>query len=189
MCPQCNKRDVFMELYLSPNGRIDQPTYWRAVLVLFGISAALSVISAFVSPFIGFLGILFIWPWIAVHVKRFHDSGKSGWMTVLIVVLAIVVSFVLAMFLPALFGIDQVAMQEEMQREIEQAASGGNPAAAMTVAMEASKQAAQAQLLPSILSTLIVTGIVGAVMGAINKTDPNENQYGPGPGGTAATFV
>lgn len=178
-----------MELFLTPNGRIDQPTYWRAVLILFAISAALSLISAFVSPFIGFLGILFIWPWIAVHVKRFHDSGKSGWMTILMVVLAIVVSFVLAMFLPALFGIDQVAMQEEMQREIEQAASSGNPAAAMSVAMEASKKAAQAQLIPSILSTLIVTGVVGAVMGATNKTDPNDNQYGPGPAGASSTFV
>ena len=37
-----------MELFLTPNGRIDQPTYWRAVLILFGISAALSAISAFV---------------------------------------------------------------------------------------------------------------------------------------------
>jgi len=66
-----------MELFLTPNGRIDQPTYWRAVLILLGISAALSVVSAFVSPFFGFLGLLFIWPWIAVHVKRFHDAGKT----------------------------------------------------------------------------------------------------------------
>lgn len=177
-----------MELFLTPNGRIDQPTYWRAVIILFVISAALSVVSAFVSPFLGFAGILFIWPWIAVHVKRFHDAGKTGWLTVAMVVLAIVVSFVLALFLPALFGIDQAAMQEEMQREIEQAASSGNPAAAMSVAMEASRRAAQAQLLPSILSTLIVTGIVGAVMGLF-KTDPNDNQYGPGPGGASSTFV
>lgn len=127
-----------MQLFLSPNGRIDQPTYWRAVIILFVISAVISVISAFVSPFLGFAGILFIWPWIAVHVKRFHDAGKTGWLTVAMVVLAVVVSFVLALFVPALFGIDQAALQAEMQREIEQAASSGNPAAAMTVAMEAS---------------------------------------------------
>ena len=177
-----------MELYLTPNGRIDQPTYWRAVLILFGISAALSVVSAYVSPFIGFASILFIWPWIAVHVKRFHDAGKTGWLTLVMVLMSIVASFVLAAFLPGLFGIDQLAMQEEMQREIEQAAASGNPAAAMSVAMEASKKAAQAQLVPSILSTLIVTGAVGAVMGLF-KTDPNDNQYGPGPAGASSTFV
>lgn len=177
-----------MELYLTPNGRIDQPTYWRAVLILFGISAALSVVSAYVSPFIGFASILFVWPWIAVHVKRFHDAGKTGWLTLVMVLLSIVASFVLAAFLPGLFGIDQLAMQEEMQREIEQAAASGNPAAAMSVAMEASKKAAQAQLVPSILSTLIVTGAAGAVMGLF-KTDPNDNQYGPGPAGASSTFV
>lgn len=177
-----------MELFLTPKGRIDQPTYWRAVLILFVISAALSVISAFVSPFLGFVGLLFIWPWIAVHVKRFHDAGKTGWLTVAMVVLAIIVSFVLALFLPALFGIDQAALQEQMQREIDQAAASGNPSAAMSVAMEASQNAAKAQLLPSILSTLIVTGIVGAVMGLF-KTDPNDNQYGPGPAGASSSFV
>jgi len=177
-----------MELYLSPNGRIDQPTYWRAVIILFGISAVLNVISAFVSPFLGFVGILFIWPWIAVHVKRFHDAAKTGWLTVAMVLLAIVVSFVLAAFLPGLFGVDQAALQADMERQIEQAAASGNPAAAMSVAMEASKAAAQAQLIPSLVSSLIVTGVVGAVMGLF-KTDPNDNQYGPGPAGASSTFV
>jgi len=175
-----------MELYLTPNGRIDQPTYWRAVLILFAISAALSVVSAFVSPFLGFAGLIVIWPWIAVHVKRFHDAGKTGWLTIAMVVLAIVVSMVAGLMLPALFGIDQVALQQEMQREIERASSG-DASAALSTAMEASKKIAQAQLLPSILSTGIVTGIVGAVMGLF-KTDPNDNIYGPGPGGASVAF-
>ncbi|MFN4025077.1 MAG: DUF805 domain-containing protein [Hyphomonas sp.] len=174
-----------MELFLSPNGRIDQPTYWRAVLILFAISAGLSVISAFVSPFLGMLGIVFIWPWIAVHVKRFHDAGKTGWFTVAMVVVALVVSMILGFILPGLFGIDQAAMQLEVQREIE--AAGNDPAAAIGAAMEASRRAAQVQLLPSVLSTLIVTGVIGAIMGLF-KTDPGDNQYGPGPAGAGPTF-
>jgi uncharacterized membrane protein YhaH (DUF805 family) len=176
-----------MELFLTPNGRIDQPTYWRAVLILFGISAALTVASAFVSTFIGFLSVVFIWPWIAVHVKRFHDSGKTGWMTVAMVVLAVIVSMVSSLILPGLFGVDQLALQEEMMRDIERSSSG-DPASAMAAAMQASQKIAQAQLLPGILSTGIVTGVVGAVMGAINKTDPNDNPYGPGPAGTSVAF-
>ncbi|MFN4225257.1 MAG: DUF805 domain-containing protein [Hyphomonas sp.] len=176
-----------MELYFSPNGRIDQPTYWKAVWVLFGISAALSVVSAFVSPFLGMLGIIMIWPWIAVHVKRFHDSGKTGWLTVAMVLLAIILSMVASMVLLGLFGYDQLTAQQEMQREIENAA-GSDPALAISAAMDATKRMAQAQLIPSILSTAIVTGAVGFVMGLINKTDPNENQYGPGPGGPSVTF-
>jgi uncharacterized membrane protein YhaH (DUF805 family) len=176
-----------MELFLTPNGRIDQPTYWRAVWILFAISSALSAVSAFVSPFLGMLGLIFIWPWIAVHVKRFHDSGKTGWLTVAMVVLAIVVSFVANAALLGAFGLNSIEAQMEMQRQIEDAASA-DPSTAITAAMEATKQMAQAQLLPSILSTALVTAIVGFVMGLINKTDPQENQYGPGPGGPAVTF-
>jgi hypothetical protein len=53
--------------------------------------------------------------------------------------------------------------------------------------MDASKGIAQASLMPSILSTAIVTGVVGAVMGLF-KTDPNDNQYGPGPAGASVAF-
>ena len=176
-----------MQLFLTPNGRIDQVTYWRAVLILLGISAALSVVSAFVSPFLGMAGLLFIWPWIAVHVKRLHDSNKSGWLTIAIVVLAVVVSMIAGFILPGLFGVDQAARHAEMQREIENAAAG-DAALAMSAAMDASKRIAQATLLPSILSTAVVTGVVGAVMGLF-KTDPNDNQYGPGPAGTSAAFI
>lgn len=177
-----------MELYLTPNGRIDQPTYWRAVLTLFAVSCAISAVSAFVSPFLSIAGLILIWPWIAVHVKRFHDSGKSGWLTVAMVVLAIIVSMVAGMLLLGIFGVNSVALQADMQRDIEAAASGGDPSAAISAAMDASKKIAQAQLIPNILSTGIVTGVVGFVMGLINKTDPNDNQYGPGPGGAAPTF-
>lgn len=177
---------MMMELYLSPNGRIDQPTYWRAVLVLFGISVAISVISAFVNPFLGLLGIVFAWPWIAVHVKRFHDAGKSGWMTLLMVLVAIIASLILGAILPALFGIDQAALQLEMQREIE--AASGDPAEALSVMMDSMKRASQAQLLPGALSTLIVTGVLGFIM-SLFKSDPNDNQYGPAPDGPGPSFT
>lgn len=177
-----------MELFLTPNGRIDQPTYWRAVLILLGISAALSVIAAFVSPFLGMASLLFIWPWIAVHVKRLHDANKTGWLTIAIVVLAIIVSMIAGFILPGLFGINQLALQQEMQREIENASAIGDPAQAISVAMDASKRIAQAQLLPSILATAISTGVVGVVMGLF-KTDPNDNPYGPGPAGATVAFT
>lgn len=178
-----------MELFLSPSGRIDQPTYWRAVIILFGISAVLNVVSAFVSPFLGFIGIIFIWPWIAVHVKRFHDSGKTGWLVLAVIVLPFILSWVQGLVLPGLFGVDQAALQAEMQREIEQASASGNPAAAMTVAMEATRDMSQRMLLPGLIQGVIMTALIGVFMGAINKTDPNDNQYGPGPAGASSTFV
>ncbi|MCU0732517.1 MAG: DUF805 domain-containing protein [Hyphomonas sp.] len=175
-----------MGLLFSPNGRIDQPTYWRSVLILLAISVAISVLSAFVSPFLSVLGLIFIWPWIAVHVKRFHDAGKTGWLTIAMVALALIASTVLSFMLPGLFGVDQLALQAEMQEEIERASRGG-AGEAFAATMEATKLASQATLLPSIASTALVTGIVGAVMGVF-KTDPNDNQYGPGPAGASTVF-
>jgi len=176
-----------MGLLFSPNGRIDQPTYWQAVLILFGISAALSVVSAFVSPMLGIIGIIFIWPWIAVHVKRFHDAGKTGWLVLAMIVLAVVVSWIANMVLTPLFGIDVAAMQREMEENMEDFLSSNDPGAAMAYVMQESKRMSQVQLLPNILSTGIVTGVVGFAM-SLFKTDPNDNQYGPGPGGAAETF-
>ncbi len=173
-----------MDLFLSPNGRIDQPTYWRGVLILLAISIAISAISAFVNPFIGMLGIVFIWPWIAINVKRFHDSGKSGWLTIAIVVAAMILSFILGAILPGLFGVDMLGLQADMQREIEDVTSGGDPSEMMSVMTASTQRIAQAQLLPNIVSTAIVTGLIGVLMGVINKTDQNENKFGPGPSGS-----
>lgn len=178
-----------MELYLSPNGRIDQSTYWRGVITLFVVSAVLSAVSAYVSPFIGFLGIVVIWPWIVLHVKRFHDAGKTGWITVAMVVLAIIVSLVASTLLFGIFGVNTAAMQEQMMRDMEDMQASGDAGAMMAYAMEQSKQMAQKQLLPNIVGTAIVTGVVGFVM-SLFKSDPNENQYGaPTGGGGTDTFA
>lgn len=176
-----------MELYLSPNGRIDQQVYWRAVLTLFGISAAISVLGAFVNPLFGLLGLVFVWPWIAVHVKRFHDAGKTGWLTVALVALALVLYVILGLAVPGLFGVDTAEIEAEMQREMERASSRNDGGAMFSAMMDGARRANQAQLVSGIVSTGIVTGVLGAIMGLL-RTDPNDNQHGPGPGGASELF-
>lgn len=177
-----------MEVYLSPNGRIDQQVYWRAVLTLFGISAAIAVLSAFVHPLFGLLGLVFVWPWIAVHVKRFHDAGHTGWLTLALVVVAFILSIVLGFVLPGLFGVDTVEMQAEMQREIERATSQNDGGAVFAAMMDGIRRANQAQLVSSIISTGIATGVLGAIMGLL-RTEPSDNQHGPGPAGASELFT
>ena len=166
-----------MELFLSPNGRIDQPTYWRAVLILFGASSLITLLSIYVVGAIGLLSFGVIWAWIAVHAKRFHDNGKSGWYMLILIVVAAILSMLLGSILPGLFGFDQAGYEEQVQD-----AMGSGDFAVM---MAAINEGQRATVVPSILSTLIMTGILGAIMGLF-KTDPNDNQYGPGPGGSAS---
>lgn len=168
-----------MELFFSPNGRIDQPTYWRAVLILAGASAAITFLSTFVSGILGFVSLVVIWCWIAVHAKRFHDNGKSGWYMLILIVTSWVLSFVLGSILPGLFGFDQAAYEAEVQ----DAMSGGGFMGMMEVMAEAQR----ATIIPNVLSTFIITGALGAIM-SLFKTDPNDNQYGPGPAGAAVAF-
>ncbi|MFN3313348.1 MAG: DUF805 domain-containing protein [Hyphomonas sp.] len=177
-----------MELYLSPNGRIDQQIYWRAVLTLFGISAAIAILGAFVNPLLGLLGLVFVWPWIAVHVKRFHDAGKTGWLTVALVAVALVLYIILGLALPGLLGVDTAEIEAEMQREMERATSQNDGGAMFSAMMDGARRANQAQLVSSIVSTGIVTGVLGAIMGLL-RTEPNDNQHGPGPGGTSELFT
>jgi hypothetical protein len=54
--------------------------------------------------------------------------------------------------------------------------------------MELINDAQKATIVPNILTTLITTGILGGIM-SLFKTDPNDNPYGPGPGGANDVFV
>jgi uncharacterized membrane protein YhaH (DUF805 family) len=161
-----------MELFLTPNGRISQSTYWRGVIILAAISIVLTVLSAYVTPMVGILALLFVWPWIAIHVKRLHDNGKTGWLTIAVVVAAIIVSFILAAVVSPLLG-GGVA---NMEAEINAAAQTGD----INAIMEMSRDMQKAQLIPGIVQTALMTGIIGFGMSLL-KTEPADNQYGPVP--------
>lgn len=161
-----------MELFLTPNGRISQSTYWRGVIILAAISIVLTVLSAYVTPMVGILALLFVWPWIAIHVKRLHDNGKTGWLTIAVVVAAIIVSFILGAVVSPLLG-GGVA---NMEAEINAAAQTGD----INAIMEMSRDMQKAQLIPGIVQTALMTGIIGFGMSLL-KTEPAENQYGPVP--------
>lgn len=161
-----------MELFLTPNGRISQSTYWRGVIILAAISIVLTVLAAYVTPMVGILALLFIWPWIAIHVKRLHDNGKTGWLTIAVVVAAIVVSFILSAVLTPLLG----GGAANMEAEISAAAQTGDIGAIM----EMSRDMQKAQMIPGIIQTALMTAIIGFGMSLL-KTEPDDNQYGPVP--------
>ena len=48
-----------------------------AIWVLVAIAAAVN--SAAVWTIVGLVGLLAIWPGLAIQIKRWHDRGKSGW--------------------------------------------------------------------------------------------------------------
>lgn len=74
-------------LFTSFEGRINRGTFWMCVFILFVIGAASSVLdtiagtSSFADsgPIESIVGLILIWPSLAVAAKRWHDRNKSAW--------------------------------------------------------------------------------------------------------------
>lgn len=62
-------------LLLSTRGRIRRRDFW----IGFAITMAVSVLCNLI-PMVGpFLGLVTIWPMVALHAKRLHDMGRTAW--------------------------------------------------------------------------------------------------------------
>ncbi len=94
-----------LQTFTSFNGRIGRQTWWLGIIVLtvlqwilmmvlggFGAAtidpnnpdAAAAMSSALVP--LGIVFLLFLWPALAIYTKRWHDRGKSGWWSLIILI-------------------------------------------------------------------------------------------------------
>ncbi len=87
---------VQIKLYFSAKGRISRFTFW---VYYFLPCLALTAIAFKLDPMLGTLDtetgiglfssivyLFFIYPSIAILIKRFHDRGRSGWWCILMLV-------------------------------------------------------------------------------------------------------
>ena len=101
-------KTVFREKYATFSGRASRSEYWWSYLGLFVASMSLQIVGfvgaiilgsinetlALVPLLIMIAGIFaLLIPTLAVNVRRLHDTGKSGWM--LIIVLIPCIGFIL----------------------------------------------------------------------------------------------
>lgn len=63
-------------LFLSARGRIRRRDFWIGFAVVMAASILCNLI-AVVGPF---LGLVTIWPMVAIHAKRLHDMGRTAWL-------------------------------------------------------------------------------------------------------------
>lgn len=79
-------------LFLNFNGRINRAKFWAGVGVLFVASIIFSVLDAIlglqITEGMGILSLIFgiasIYFSLALYAKRWHDRGKSGWWSLII---------------------------------------------------------------------------------------------------------
>jgi len=137
-----------------PKGTIDKSGFMVAALLLIALGAGTDVLS-FTAPMLGpalfFVGLLFAYCWVALWIKRFHAAGASGWWTVLVVLVWIILESIVMFTIIMSSGL-----------EMETLISGDNAAvqAAMT---EAAAQAA----IPSLIGSAVVSLVVALGLNAI----------------------
>ena len=173
-------------LLFSPSGRIGPSAFLKGMAILAAIGAVITVLPLFsyqLGTTLGLLSIVLLVPLFFLVIKRLHDSGKSGWLSILFVILIAIVGGVLQMVASSMFGGSAAA---EMQAATEELASSGAGfseimAASQELALEYGPAIAKATAIPS-----AIAGFVGTMAGAflvnlILKQDAHENQYGHPP--------
>lgn len=141
------------KLFFSPDGRIGRQAYWIGWLVLIGANTLLF--------WVPFLSLVTIYCWICICSKRFHDMGRSGWLSAIPVTLSIVVP------IGAVIAVAGAAVASSFS-----GASDGT-----VVATVLSAVAGSALLL---LGALAI-GIGFLIWQGVALGEPGPNRYGPPP--------
>ncbi|WP_371396953.1 DUF805 domain-containing protein [Fretibacter rubidus] len=161
-------------LLFSPKGRIGPGPFMNGMVILAVIGAVISLaplISVQLSMILGFAGILMLYPLFCLLIKRSHDAGRSGWMSLAWFVLLIIISVILSQIVMMLFGGDAM---KDMEAAMEEAVSSG---AGMGDIMEMTGDMAKKTAIPSAVAGFIATVLGAYVINMLNKTDPDANQY------------
>lgn len=162
-------------LFFSPSGRIGPGAYMKGMLILGVIGAVINLlplVSIGLAMIVSVLSLVLIIPFIFMSIKRAHDSGKSGWFSIVAIIIGIVISLILGMVVAAI-GLGAAVDQEA----VNAAAEAGD----LGAVMDAAGGAARAAAIPSAITNLIGAVATAFVFNMINKQDMGDNQYGPVP--------
>lgn len=165
-------------ILFSPSGRIGP----RAMLIGGAIVAALlfvvkasALLSVGLASILGIVGLVLIYCWFALFIKRSHDAGKSGWLAIIPVLLIVGVGIFVENFVQQSVAPDLMA---EMELAMQEAIEGGF-GEVMAVGTEFGAEVATATALPVAAARFIWSMIVVYGFNALLKSDPGPNRYGP----------
>lgn len=146
----------FKSALTTYTGRMRRQHFWISFLIIMGLSVVLGWI-----PVINMVaGLILIYPSVCITIKRLHDMGKSGWLTLtpyvgsFIAVIVMVVGGAGALMASAVTG-------------------DVNPAAAMG--------ALGAVALGGLI--MLITNLGFLIWIGVTDSQPGDNQYGPNPKG------
>ena len=162
-------------LLFSPKGRIGPSEFMKGMIILAVVSTVLGLL-ALVSMKAAMVGsvvsLVFLYPLFCLLIKRSHDAGRSGWMSLAWFVLLIIVSVIVSQLVMMVMGGDAA---KELEAAMEEAVTSG---AGMSDILAMTGEVAKTTAIPSAIASLIATVLGAYVINLLNKSDPDENQYG-----------
>jgi len=161
-------------LLFSPSGRIDSASFMKGatLLIIVGVVLGLLPLLSPALAALGIIGLVTIWCWVVLWVKRYHDAGQSGWKCLIPIVLYIIAALVVTTIMTPMFTDAVVA---EAMAEAE---ASGDIGALMSAAMAGGGITKMGTLIITLVSAAISYGIAFLFNNMI-KSDPHDNQFGP----------
>ena len=162
-------------LFFNPQGRITKAQFQTGALALIALGFVLAVLPLLaagtamvaITTLTTLIGLVAMWCWIALWVKRLHQAGQTGWMTVLIVLGWVVLSNIVGTVVTMMFAPDLMTMSPE----------GGDVMEVIQQSMQATREVA----IPSAIANAAVSLIYVFVLNAVLPSQDGENRYGPPP--------
>lgn len=153
-------------LLFSPSGRINAPSYFKGMMII-AVIGALASLLALVNPAVGMVGTLvslvLFYCFFALTIKRTHDAGRSGWMSIVWLILLIIVSIVIGAIIGMFTGVSFMdIMNASMAQDTELVA-----------------ELTQRTIIPSAIGGIVSYAIAAFLINKLNKSDPHDNQFGP----------
>jgi len=160
-------------LLFSPSGRIGPGQFMSGatVLVIVGLVLALLPVLSPALAALGIIGLVTLWCWVVIWVKRYHDGGKSGWTCLLPIVVWIVIMTIVGMILPKMFQDPNAAI----------AIAEATEAADFGAIMKASLGGGMTKV-GQIVNALVGAGVsygVAIIFNNMISHDAGDNQFGP----------
>jgi len=167
-------------LLFSPSGRINSAQFIKGAMILIGIMFLIKItplISSQLSSILSIVGLVFIWCWIVLWVKRYHDAGKSGWLSIIPILLwGILGYFVSQMVTNAVVPTETMSAFKDA---VAEATEAGNFTEMFSVMQGAEAlEISRIATLPTAIAGAIWSAIIAFAFNAMIKHQPEENQFG-----------
>ena len=157
-------------LLFSPSGRIGPSDFMKGAIILIVLTAILSLpailgLPSIVATITGLLSFVLLWCWIALWIKRYHDGGKSGWtslLPILVYLVLIIIAYAAIAGGPfmELMNATMNGADEEALKEMETAMN---------------KETG----LPVTLVSVVISLAIAFLFNKMIKQDLHDNQFGP----------